>query len=146
VPRLYEEAVRFDHAIISDSGGLATFSGSKTGRSPKDKRIVDQPSVHNDVWWGKVNIPMGENAYRQVRQTAVAYLENCDHLYVFDGFAGWDPDHRIRVRVICSRAYHALFMHNMLIRPTEDELEHFGTPDFVIYNAGQKPVDLTIET
>ena len=43
---------------------------------------------------------------------------------------------RLKIRVICSRAYHALFMHNMLIRPTEEELEKFGEPDFTIYNAG----------
>jgi phosphoenolpyruvate carboxykinase (ATP) len=52
-----------------------------------------------------------------------------------DGFAGWDPKHRIKVRVICGRAYHALFMRNMLIRPTTDELASFGEPDYVIFNA-----------
>ena len=60
---------------------------------------------------------------------------------MFDGFAGWEPRYRIKVRVICARAYHALFMHNMLIRPTREELEHFGEPDFIIYNAGQFPAN-----
>lgn len=60
---------------------------------------------------------------------------------MFDGFAGWDPKYRIKVRVICARAYHALFMHNMLIRPTREELENFGQPDFIIYNAGQFPAN-----
>ncbi len=58
-----------------------------------------------------------------------------------DGFAGWDPQYRIKVRVICARAYHALFMHNMLIRPTPDEMATFGDPDYVIYNAGQFPAN-----
>jgi ATP-dependent phosphoenolpyruvate carboxykinase len=53
----------------------------------------------------------------------------------------WDPKYRIKVRVICARAYHALFMHNMLIRPTEAELAEFGEPDFIIYNAGQFPAN-----
>ncbi len=142
---LYEDAVRFDNALITSTGGLATSSGAKTGRSPRDKRIVDQPSVHDDVWWGNVNIALGDDSYEQVRSSAVKFLDHCDHIYVFDGFAGWDSDHRIRVRVICSRAYHALFMHNMLIRPTAAELKGFGKPDFVIYNAGPKTADATIE-
>ena len=58
-----------------------------------------------------------------------------------DGFAGWDPQYRLKVRVICARPYHALFMHVMLIRPTETELAEFGKPDFVIYNAGQFPAN-----
>jgi phosphoenolpyruvate carboxykinase (ATP) len=60
---------------------------------------------------------------------------------VIDAYAGWDPNYRLKVRVICSRPYHALFMHNMLIRPTDAELESFGNPDFVIYNAGQFPAN-----
>jgi phosphoenolpyruvate carboxykinase (ATP) len=62
-------------------------------------------------------------------------------LYCFDGFAGWDPAHRAKIRVICARPYHALFMANMLIRPTKEELAHFGQPDYVIYNAGQFPAN-----
>lgn len=64
-----------------------------------------------------------------------------EDIYVFDGFAGWDPKYRIKVRVICARAYHALFMNNMLIRPTREELENYGEPDFIIYNAGQFPAN-----
>jgi phosphoenolpyruvate carboxykinase (ATP) len=55
---------------------------------------------------------------------------------VVDGFAGWDPKYRIKVRIICARAYHALFMWDMLIRPTAEELADFGTPDYTIINAG----------
>ena len=57
-----------------------------------------------------------------------------------DGYAGWDERYRIRVRVVCARAYHALFMRNMLIRPRREELEHFH-PDYVIYNAGAFPAN-----
>ena len=60
---------------------------------------------------------------------------------MIDGFAGWDPKYRIKVRVICSRPYHALFMHNMLIRPTDEELANFGEPDYVIFNAGRFPAN-----
>lgn len=143
--QLYEDAIRFDQATITSSGGIATSSGQKTGRSPKDKRIVQQPSVEKDVWWGDINIPLSETSYQKVRQRAVDFLDECPHLYVLDAFAGWDPQSRLKIRVVCSRAYHALFMHNMLIRPTDEELAAFGEPDYVIFNAGQHPADPEIE-
>ena len=115
------------------------FSAPKTGRSPKDKRIVEEETTKADIWWGEVNRPIPEASYELNRQTAINYLNCRDHIYVIDGFAGWDPEHRIKVRIICTRAYHALFMHNMLIRPTAEELENFGDPDWVIFNAGQMP-------
>ncbi|KAI8855268.1 phosphoenolpyruvate carboxykinase-domain-containing protein [Chytridium lagenaria] len=75
------------------------------------------------------------------RERAIDYLNTRSRLYVFDGFAGWDPKYRIKVRVICARAYHALFMRNMLIRPTDEELANFGEPDFTIFNAGEFPAN-----
>ena len=74
-------------------------------------------------------------------ERAIDYLNTCEQLYAVDGFAGWDPQYRLKIRVICSRAYHALFMHNMLIRPSEAELAQFGMPDFTIYNAGRFPAN-----
>jgi phosphoenolpyruvate carboxykinase (ATP) len=68
-------------------------------------------------------------------------LNTRSRIYVFDGFAGWDPKCRIKVRVVSARAYHALFMRNMLIRPTPQELENYGSPDFTIYNAGAFPAN-----
>ena len=73
------------------------------------------------------------------RETAICFLNNQKKLYVFDGYAGWDLEHKIKVRVICTRPYHALFMNNMLIRPNKNELLNFDEPDFVIYNAGVFP-------
>jgi phosphoenolpyruvate carboxykinase (ATP) len=139
---LYEHAIRYDReATIAENGALVAYSGEKTGRSPKDKRIVKNPASEKDVWWGTTNVPFDPQSYRTVRQRALDYLNVCDRLYCFDGFAGWDPKYRIKVRVICSRPYHALFMHTMLIRPTTEELSAFGQPDFVIYNAGVFPAD-----
>lgn len=138
---LYEHAVMHDGALITSSGALATQSGAKTGRSPGDKRIVDGPSVADDVWWGNVNIPLDEANFVFNRQRAIDFLNTRPRLYVIDGFAGWDPKYRIKVRVICARPYHALFMHNMLIRPTAEELASFGEPDYVIFNAGQFPAN-----
>lgn len=74
-------------------------------------------------------------------ERAIDYLNTRSRLYVFDGFAGWDPKYRIKVRIVCARAYHALFMNNMLIRPTPKELKEFGEPDFTVYNSGEFPAN-----
>ena len=137
---LYEHAIRYEKdASIAENGALVAYSGAKTGRSPKDKRVVKNPASEKDVWWGNVNIPLDGAAFAINRERARDYLNTCPRLYCFDGFAGWDPKYRIKVRVICSRPYHALFMHTMLIRPTHQELASFGQPDFVIYNSGAFP-------
>ena len=139
---LYEHAIRHEKgASIADNGALVAYSGAKTGRSPKDKRVVRHPASEGDVWWGPVNIPLDPAAFAINRERARDYLNTRERLYCFDGFAGWDPAYRIKIRVICSRPYHALFMHTMLIRPTLDELSAFGTPDFTIYNAGEFPAN-----
>lgn len=138
---LYEDAVMHEHAAIADSGALIIRSGKKTGRSPLDKRIVDHQDSSRDIWWGPVNIKLDEQVFVINRQRAIDYLNTREQLYVVDGFAGWDPRYRVKVRVICARAYHALFMRNMLIRPSADELANFGEPDYVIYNAGQFPAN-----
>ncbi len=115
--------------------------GAKTGRSPKDKHIVRQPQTEKDIWWGNVNVPIEPAVFAINRERAVDYLNTRKRLFCFDGFAGWDPAHQLKVRVICSRPYHALFMHTMLIRPTRPQLEHYGQPDYVIYNAGEFPAN-----
>mmetsp|Transcript_89 Transcript_89/g.187 ORF Transcript_89/g.187 Transcript_89/m.187 type:complete len:540 (-) Transcript_89:15-1634(-) len=121
---------------VSKSGALCVFSGVKTGRSPKDKRIVDEPGTSKDVWWGEVNTPMSPDNFKKNVTRAVEYLNTRSHLYVIDCYCGWDPKYRLKIRVITTRAYHALFIKNMLIEPTQEELKNFGKPDFVIYNAG----------
>lgn len=140
--QLYEFGLTADHARLSSTGALVALSGEKTGRSPKDKRIVDHPRSTRDVWWGNVNMKLDETYFAVARRRAIDFLNLHEQLYVVDGFAGWDAKHRLKIRVICARPYHALFMHNMLIRPTADELRDFGRPDYVIYNAGQFPAPL----
>jgi phosphoenolpyruvate carboxykinase (ATP) len=143
--RLYELAVAAEGAMITASGALATSSGKKTGRSPRDKRIVAGPDGPDDIWWGPVNVPLDPGAYQACRRAALDFLQQRPRVYVVDGYAGWDPACRIKVRVVCAQAYHALFMHNMLIRPTPEQLDDFGEPDFVIYNAGDCPADQRVD-
>lgn len=143
---LYIEAIYFEKdSTIADSGALIAYSGSKTGRSPLDKRVVKNEESAENVWWGNVNIPIDEHTFEINRERAVDYLNICERLYVVDAFAGWDPEKRLKVRVICSRPYHALFMWNMLIRPTDEELKDFGEPDFTILNAGKFPANKQTE-
>ena len=139
---LYEEAIRFESGTsISDTGCLIAYSGEKTGRSPNDKRVVRHPDSEAHVWWGPVNFPLDELTFSINRERAIDYLNTRSTLYCVDAFAGWEESTRLKVRVICARPYHALFMHNMLIRPTDEELVEFGEPDFVIYNAGGFPAN-----
>ncbi len=139
---LYQEAMQYEKdAAIADTGALMVRSGKKTGRSPTDKRVVSHPDSKEDVWWGPVNVAIDENTFEINRERAIDYLNTRGKLYVVDGFAGWDPKERIKVRIVCTRPYHALFMWNMLIRPTEDELAKFGEPDYVVFNAGQFPAN-----
>ncbi|KAF5827858.1 phosphoenolpyruvate carboxykinase, splice variant [Dunaliella salina] len=144
VPQLYEMALKHEHdtALVS-SGALAASSGEKTGRSPKDKRVMREPQTEKEVWWGQgsPNFPMDERAFLLNRARAVDYLNFIDAIFVFDGYANWDVEARTKIRVVCARPYHALFMHNMLIRPTPEELKDFGEPDFVIYNSGPFPAN-----
>jgi phosphoenolpyruvate carboxykinase (ATP) len=139
---LYALGIREDpQCNIADTGALIAYSGAKTGRSPKDKRIVKEPSTEQDVWWGNVNIGINDEIFQINLERAKDYLNTRKKLYIVDAFAGWDPATRLKIRVVCTRPYHALFMHIMLIRPTAAELAQFGEPDVVIYNSGQFPAN-----
>lgn len=138
---LYEQALSNEaQSFITSSGALAVSSGAKTGRSPSDKRIVEEPTSQDKIWWGKINICMKEHSYLTNRERALDFLNLQEQLYVVDAFAGWDPKYRIKIRVITTRAYHALFMQNMLVLPSVDELADFK-PEFIIYNAGCFPAN-----
>jgi len=144
-PVLVEAALqRETGSFLTSTGALSVRSGAKTGRSPKDKRVVAEPSSQDNVWWGPVNIQMSETNFMINRERAIDYINTRDRIYVIDGYAGWDEAHRIGVRVICCRAYHALFMKNMLVDLQEHERSTFQ-PDFVIFNAGGFPANRYVE-
>ncbi|MGM0745223.1 MAG: phosphoenolpyruvate carboxykinase (ATP) [Bacteroidota bacterium] len=144
--KFYEDAIKYDPgSVITDNGALVVRSGKRTGRSPADKRVVKTEDMNEDIWWGDINIPLDEHTYKINHRRAVDYLNTRKRLYVIDGFAGWDPKYRLKVRIIAERPYHGLFMHNMLIRPTQEELAEFGEPDFVVYNAGKFPANTFTE-
>ncbi len=147
---LYQMALQHEHypgrqCAIASTGAMIAYSGAKTGRSPKDKRIVREASTERDIHWGEINIPLSEDSFQRNFDMALGFINGRTPVYVVDGIAGWDSQERIKVRIICVRPYHALFMTNMLIRPTQEELEAFGEPDWTVYNAGQCPADSHIE-
>lgn len=124
--------------LISNTGAMCAYSASATGRTPKAKRIVKDETTEKSVWWGNVNMPLDPSGWDFNYQRAVDYFNNRPYLYVVDGYVGWDPKYRLRVRIVCTRAYHALFMNNMLIRPTVEELKtDFDNIDYTVLNAGE---------
>jgi len=138
---LYEDGVVCDGDWITATGALATNSGDRTRRSPRDRRIVESPAIDSHVDWNEFTQKLSEKSFAALHKAAIDYLNTCGRLYVVDGYYGADPEHRLKVRVICARAYHALFMRTMLVRPTTEERAGFAAPDALILNAGQSPAD-----
>jgi phosphoenolpyruvate carboxykinase (ATP) len=124
---------------MNSTGALVAYSGLKTGRSPKDKRIVLDENTKDDIWW-EGNRSIEPSTWDLLEERAKTYLSSKERLYVVDGYAGWDKNHRIRVRIVCSRPYHALFMSNMLIMPNHEELKEFiNGVDYTVWNSGEFP-------
>lgn len=132
-PELYEEAIENGEAILTKDYALRVLTGKYTGRSPKDKFIVDQPSIHDDIDWGEINQPTDEAVFDKLFEKVTDYLAD-KKLYVKDCFAGADEKYRLNVRVVSEAAYHGLFAHNMFIRPNKDELANHD-PEFTVLAA-----------
>jgi phosphoenolpyruvate carboxykinase (ATP) len=116
VPALYEECVRRYEGMIAQQGPLVVHTGHYTGRSPKDKFIVREPTTEANIWWGPVNQPLSEEHFARLQQQVAAYLEGRD-VFVQDLYAGADPRYRLAVRIISESPYHSLFARNLFIRP-----------------------------
>ncbi len=131
---LYEQAVRRGEASISREGALICHTGEFTGRSPNDKFVVEEPGSKDSIWWGKVNRPIAPAKFDALLARVQGYLAGKE-LFVFDGYAGADARHRLRVRVITEAAWQSLFARNMFVRETDpDKLRDFQ-PEFVVLDA-----------
>ena len=135
----------FDRGQLTELGAINVMTGVYTGRSPKDKFFVMDDVSKDTVWWTSPeypndNKPITKDAWRELKRIAVGELSG-KKLYVVDAFCGASVKTRIKVRFIMEVAWQAHFVRNMFIRPTEEELEHFGEPDFVIFNASKAKVD-----
>jgi len=131
--QLVEHAIRRGEGRLSADGALLVQTGAHTGRSAQDKFIVDEPETTAEVWWGAVNRKLPPERFAGLRGRVMAYLEG-QELYTQDLYAGADPAHRIRVRLVSTGAWHTLFARNMFIRPPTAELAAFE-PDWVILHA-----------
>jgi len=137
---LYTHALLRGGGQLAEGGPLAVDTGVHTGRSPKDKFVVREPSSEDRIWWGDVNQELAEDSYEHLRDKVTAHLGTQASLYVVDAFAGADPAHRINVRVITDHPYHALFAKTMFIEPTEEELDAFEPDALVLHAPGLEAV------
>ena len=131
---LVEKALERKEGKLSNKGALVVNTGKYTGRSPDDKFVVDYPSIHDEIAWGKVNVPMEPAVFDKIYDKMVAYLQNRE-IFIFDGFAGADPKYTKRFRIVNELASQNLFIRDLLIRPTAEELESYGEADFTIIAA-----------
>ena len=137
--QLTEEAIRNGEGHLTDNGALMCDTGKFTGRSPKDRFVVEDAKTKDTIWWGNINIPLSEENFDKIHGQMVKYLED-KNVYVRDAYAGSDKTYRMRLRVINTMAWHNLFCYNMFLRPEEYKLETFE-PNFTIICAPGFEVD-----
>ena len=128
--QLIEQSVIRGEGKLADLGPLVVLTGKHTGRSPKDKYVVREPSSMDHVWWGNVNQPYEEEKFGKLLDKYLGYLQQRE-LFVQDLFAGADSKHRIAIRVITDTAWQNLFAQNMFLRPAEEELLNYQ-PEWTI--------------
>ncbi|MDD4636105.1 MAG: phosphoenolpyruvate carboxykinase (ATP) [Bacteroidales bacterium] len=131
----------YEKGQVTESGAVNVMTGVYTGRSPKDKFFVMDETSKNTVWWTSDeykndNKPLSEESWKVLKEIAVKQLSG-KKLYVIDTFCGANENTRLKVRFIMEVAWQAHFVKNMFIRPTEEELEAYGEPDFVSFNASK---------
>lgn len=132
--KLIEDALKRDEGVLADNGSLCVTTGKYTGRSPKDRFVVDTPDVHDRIAWGGANAPFDPARYEAIKKRILDYLGACDP-YVFKGFAGANRAHSRKFMVVAERASQALFVNQLLVRPTKEELASYGDPDFTVLAA-----------
>ena len=131
----------FEKGFLTELGAVNVMTGDFTGRSPKDKYIVKDEVTKDTIWWTSDkavndNKPITQNTWDALKETTVQQLSG-KKLYVVDSFCGANEDTRLKVRFIMEVAWQAHFVKNMFIRPTEEELENYGEPDFVVMNGSK---------
>jgi phosphoenolpyruvate carboxykinase (ATP) len=136
---LYECALRHGEGLLAEGGPFCAVTSPHTGRSPKDKFVVREPDSEPHVWWGKVNQPLSPEHFARLQADVICHLNGHD-LFVRDVFAGAAADHRTAIRFVTPNAWHALFVHNMFLRPNEADLRTF-TPHWQVFHAPEMQAD-----
>ncbi len=143
-PKLYELAIMHSEGVIADMGPLVVRTGKYTGRTPRDRFIVQEPSSEKQIWWGPVNKPFDSEAFDHLYHRLLAYFEGRG-VFVQDCYVGADPSYRLRIRVVTEHAWQSLFAYNMFIRiNNKQELEQF-VPDFLVIAAPNFQADPEID-
>ena len=137
---LVEKALSRREGVLTDTGAFAVTTGRYTGRSPKDRFIVDTEDVHDKIAWGSVNMSISEDTYHAIKREVCDYLASRD-LFVVHGLAGANRRYARKYFVVCELASQALFVRNMLVRPSQKELEDYGEPDFTVLAAPMLKLD-----
>lgn len=140
VPSLYEEAIRRNEGHIGEEGTFIGYTSPHTGRSPKDRFVVKEPTTEKDIDWGVVNKPVSPEVFDDFYGKVMAYFRGKD-VFVRDLRVCAHPDHRRNVRVINEYAWHNLFVNNLFIRPDASELPHDNVDFTVISAPGFKAPD-----
>ena len=128
---LVEKALNANEGHLTSTGALAVNTGRYTGRSPKDRYIVDTPDVHDKIAWGSVNTPFSPEAYAKVKTAVVNYLSVRD-LFIVHAIAGADRRWCRKFLVVCERASQALFARQLLVRPSKRQMDNYGIQDFSV--------------
>ncbi len=142
VDELYAHAVRLGEGVKAATGPL-TVHTDKTGRSPKDRFIVEDDQTRDAVWWEGFNRPIGGQVFDRLLAKMTEYAEGRE-LFVQQVFAGTDKEQRIAVRMITEMAYHSLFVHNMFVRPTAEERASFEA-DWTVLNIPSFKADPAVD-
>ena len=137
---LIDLAVERGEGFLSNHGALITETGDRTGRSPNDKFIVEDPSTNQDVNWGDVNISTDKVVFERLKAQVIDYLSKRDDLFVQDLYCGAEETEALPIRVINQNAWHNAFARNMFIRPTTEQLESH-VPQFTVYHAPHLEAD-----
>jgi len=132
-PKLVEAALINREGVLSSRGALVSETGKRTGRSPKDKFTVKDSITENKVDWGSVNLPFAPEEFDALYDRVLEYLQ-AKQVYVQDLFCGADPRYRLPIQVISEYAWHNLFVRQLFIRPTDEELKT-PKPEFTIVSA-----------
>ena len=133
VAKLVEYSLKNEGAALTDTGALSINTGKYTGRSPLDRFIVDSPSVHENIDWGKVNVPISEEVFDKLYNRIKGCIKDKE-IFVFDGFVGADKNYRMPIRLINEFAYQNLFAQQIFIKPQEGELNNLQ-PEFTVIAA-----------
>lgn len=144
VPQLVEKSLARGEGVLTSTGAIRATTGKYTGRSPKDKYIVEEPSTKDKIDWGSVNQPISAEIFDSLYKKVINYLQTKDEIYRLQAYAGADKKYRLPIQVINEYAWHNLFARQLFIRANEEELNSHN-PEFTVLVAPNFKADPAID-